>query len=259
MVKNLLLTGANKGLGYAILTATLQTTQDVHVYATARNLDKTPCQNNEKLTWVQVDLTNPKSIQDAQNAIPKTLHAICNNAGIGFGLGFKDTLNTNFWGTKRICDAFLPRLVQGGRVCNIASASGPNYVSRLGNQEEKHLLLDSNVDIDALENLAHKYEKITDYDNAAYGLSKALVNAYTRYLARSHPNLVINSCTPGYLLTDMTRGMGATKPPSEGVKAPLLLLFGEVGDARGWYFGSDGLRSPLDRYRAPGDPPYVED
>lgn len=30
-----------------------------------------------------------------------------------------------------------------------------------------------------------------------YGLSKACVSAYTLVLAKQHPNLKINSCTPG--------------------------------------------------------------
>ena len=32
-------------------------------------------------------------------------------------------------------------------------------------------------------------------------------------------------------------------------------LTGEL-KGNGWYYGSDALRSPIDRYRAPGDPPY---
>ena len=35
------------------------------------------------------------------------------------------------------------------------------------------------------------------------------------------PALQINAMTPGYILTDITRGMGATKPPEEGTKAAI--------------------------------------
>ena len=45
------------------------------------------------------------------------------------------------------------------------------------------------------------------------------------------------------------------KAPSEGAQTPLLLLFGDI-EGSGRYYGSDGERSPLDRYRAPGAPPY---
>ena len=55
-----------------------------------------------------------------------------------------------------------------------------------------------------------------------------------------------------------TAGMGATKRPEDSNchVAPLFLLFGDP-EGNGRYYGSDGVRSPLDCYRGPGDPPYV--
>ena len=93
-------------------------------------------------------------------------------------------------------------------------------------------------------------------NNQVYGFSKACLNVLTRDFADQHPSLRINACTPGFIMTDMTADMGATNPPEMGTIAPLHCLFGEdVGS--GNYFGSDGVRSPLDRYRGPGDPPYL--
>ena len=54
-----------------------------------------------------------------------------------------------------------------------------------------------------------------------YGFSKACLIAYTMILAREYPELKINAITPGYILTDMTEGMGAQKPPEEGTKAAI--------------------------------------
>ena len=45
-------------------------------------------------------------------------------------------------------------------------------------------------------------------------------------------------------------------PPVEGTCSALFLLFEEL-QGSGYYYGSDAVRSPLDRYRAPGDPPYA--
>ena len=61
----------------------------------------------------------------------------------------------------------------------------------------------------------------TDYDGVAYGLSKAFVNVLTQQQAKEHPNLKINAVTPGYILTDLTAGMGATNPPEKGTIAPM--------------------------------------
>ena len=98
-----------------------------------------------------------------------------------------------------------------------------------------------------------------------YGFSKACASLYTLWLARQHPGLLINACTPGYIETDLTRpaaqGRGLSpadlgmKPPEQGTVAILFLLFGEPRGS-GNYYGSDARRSPLDRYRAPGSPEY---
>jgi hypothetical protein len=85
-------------------------------------------------------------------------------------------------------------------------------------------------------------------------------------LAREHPSVRANACTPGFIETDMTRpyaessGKSAAelgmKTPAEGARAPLHLLFGTL-QGNGRYYGSDAKRSPLDRYRAPGSPEYT--
>jgi hypothetical protein len=71
---------------------------------------------------------------------------------------------------------------------------------------------------------------------------------------------------PGFIDTDLTRPYGASagksaaelgmKPPAAGARAPMHLLFGEL-EGSGHYYGSDAQRSPLDRYRSPGSPPYT--
>jgi NAD(P)-dependent dehydrogenase (short-subunit alcohol dehydrogenase family) len=38
----------------------------------------------------------------------------------------------------------------------------------------------------------------------SYGLSKALLNVYTRAHALAAPGLVINACSPGFIVTDLT-------------------------------------------------------
>ena len=103
---------------------------------------------------------------------------------------------------------------------------------------------------------------------SAYGLSKACTNAYTIFLARQCPDLTVNACTPGFIETDLTRPMAVTgdktpsemgmKSPEEGASASVFLLMGNP-EGSGHYYGSDCLRSPIDRYRSPGDPPYTGD
>ena len=95
-----------------------------------------------------------------------------------------------------------------------------------------------------------------------YGASKALINAYTHLHARSDPDLIINSCTPGFIQTDITANMGATNPPSKGAVPPCWAAMDDSTlpkEPTGRYYGSDCIRSPLHVYRGPGEAPYVSD
>jgi NAD(P)-dependent dehydrogenase (short-subunit alcohol dehydrogenase family) len=177
-------------------------------------------------------------------------------------------LNVHTYGPRRVCQAFLPLVDESqGRVVNISSASGPNFVAECS-EERQHLLTKPDVTWDEVEELIEEIVEGNEGGVSAYGFSKACLNAYTIELARENPDLTINACTPGFIETDLTRPWAESrgvapeemgmKPPQEATKAPLHLLFGEPGGS-GWYFGSDAERSPLDRYRSPGDPPYRGD
>ena len=49
--------------------------------------------------------------------------------------------------------------------------------------------------------------------------------------------------------------MGATKPAAEGTLSIKKCIFEDL-EGSGYYFGSDGLRSPLKGMRSPGEPEY---
>ena len=105
----------------------------------------------------------------------------------------------------------------------------------------------------------------------AYGMSKACVNAYTLELAKRYPTLLINSCSPGFIETDLTRPWAekSGKKPDEmgmlpvekGTVAANYLMMGDLeGDIEGYesgrYYGSDGKWSPFHKYRSPGTAVY---
>jgi len=267
-LRRVLVTGGNKGIGRA-LCQQLAADHGFYVLLGSRDagrgeealkaiLEKHPeCQ--DRLEVLPLDVSDDASVKAAAEQVQEkhgassSLYGILNNAGVGFDHSMRRTLEVNTYGAKRVCDNFLPMLDEDGRVVNTASASGPNYISRCSGKERQLL---TNPEI--------TWEELDSFMQAAadeprgrqpYGLSKACLISYTMFLARTHPELKINAMTPGYILTDITRGMGATKPPEEGTKAAIYCLTGEL-DGNGRYYGSDALRSPIDRYRAPGDPPY---
>lgn len=262
----ILVTGANKGIGYAMCKTILESRPDVCVLLGARDqrrgteavkaLAAEVPGSAGRLEFLQIDVTNDSSVKAAAETLAARLGSssqlwgIVNNAGIASG-STNEILNVNVYGVKRVCDAFLPLLDASGRIVNISSGVGPGYV-RKQSAEEQALLCDPDITWEALER--YMKSKGSSASNP-YGLSKAILNAYTMLLARENPNIPINGCSPGYIRTDLTGGGGGL-PPVEGTRAANKLLFTKL-EGNGRYYGSDGLRSPLNLARDPGAPEYT--
>ena len=270
-LRKVLVTGANKGIGKQICARILADVADSFVYLGARDagrgaaavasiIDANPAAAG-RVELLEMDTTDDASVAAAAAKVDGPLHGLCNNAGVGFGRSIEETLAPNYYGAKRVCAHFLPLVDKAdGRVCNIGSASAPNFVSGLGDPSLKAFFTSSETSLEDLEKKLDEYSAAPDYEGVAYGLSKASLHVLTMQLQKAHPSLFINTCSPGYVLTDLTAGMGASKTPEQSNchVAPLHILFGD-DVAHGWYYGSDAVRSPLDIYRGPGEPPYESD
>jgi len=285
-MRRILVTGANKGIGLAIVEAILGLDADTFVYLGSRDLERgreaaaglarDHADYKSRIEVVALDVADDRSVVDAAKRVAK-LYAIVNNAGIGSGSGdLAAVFETNTLGVRRVCEMFLPLLdSKAGRIVNVTSAAGPSFVATCS-PERQRFFLDEQMTwprlrafIDECLAMAGDEAAFTAKglgDGSAYGLSKACTNTYTLILAREHPSVRVNACTPGFIATDMTRQYAESqrkspaelgmKPPTEGAKAPMHLLFGEL-EGNGRYYGSDAKRSPLDRYRAPGSPAYT--
>lgn len=235
-----------------------------------------------------LDVTDPASVAAAAAALGDApLYAVVNNAGV-WGTP-ADTLATNLFGLAAVTDALAPRLQAGGRVVHVSSGVAPSFVSKCAPHRARALttpaaspgevLRAAREYLGALQAapadggaaLAALGYPSADGDDpaasqAAYGASKAFVNALT--LAQAAPlgaaGVAVNACSPGFIATDMTARFFTGKTPAEAGALPPAaatrvvthLLFGD-GVGAGRYYGSDAKRSPLDRYRAPGEPEYT--
>jgi NAD(P)-dependent dehydrogenase (short-subunit alcohol dehydrogenase family) len=292
-MRRILVTGANKGIGLAIVTAILDEHDDTFVFLGSRDPARGQAAREglveahptwaERLEALELDVTSDASVSAAAHRIAARfpaevtpLYAVVNNAGIGLGSSEpRAVLEVNTHGVRRVSEAFLPLLrPSDGRIVNITSASGPSFVRTCSRQRQR-LFVDPEVTWPQLGAFIEEYLSLDGSeafaatglgDGDPYGFSKACTNAYTVLLAREHPNLRINACTPGFIETDLTRPYAESagkapkdlgmKPPAAGARAPMFLLFGDP-EGNGRYYGSDAQRSPLDRYRAPGSEPYT--
>ncbi|XVE59752.1 hypothetical protein DITRI_Ditri05aG0072600 [Diplodiscus trichospermus] len=156
-------------------------------------------------------------------------------------------LNTNYYGVQRLTQTLLPLLQlssSGARIVNVSSLR--SELQRIPSASIRSELGD-------IENLAE--EKLNDIlqrflkdfkENAleangwsimlpAYGISKAVLNAYTRILARRYPNMRINCVHPGYVDTDINWHTGQITT-EEGAKGPVKCALIPDGGPTGCYF-----------------------
>lgn len=91
----------------------------------------------------------------------------------------------------------------------------------------------------------------------------------TMQQAQALKPVLVNACSPGFIVTDLTNHMmlaygkspaeAGALPPAQGTVAIDFLLFDESVCGGGLYYGSDAKRSPLHAYRSPGTAPYTGD
>jgi len=260
--KSILVTGGNAGIGLA-LCKQLVIDHKCFVYMGTRNLqrgetglktivDAHPEAKNS-IELVQIDVSSDASVTAAANALKSKgvqLYALVNNAGVGLKSS-GDVLNTNFYGPKRVSDAILPLIdAKQGRIVNVSSGAASMFL-RTQSSEVKTAFSEP-TSWDQL-NAAVQAAK-SGASMGGYGLSKAGLTAYTILQARANPKIICTSLSPGFIATKLTAGWGAKLTPEQGTVSLRKCLFGNV--VSGYYYGSDGLRSPLTVTRDPGMPEY---
>ena len=140
MTKVAIVTGSNKGIGYAIVKG-LSKIFDGDLYLTSRNEERgmaaVKALSEEGITvlYHQLDIGEEASvIKFAADMKEKYggIDILVNNAGIAFkndatdpiAVQAKVTLQTNYFDTKRACDHLFPLLRTGSRVVNVSSSCG---------------------------------------------------------------------------------------------------------------------------------------
>ena len=132
----------------------------------------------------------------------------------------------------------------GGRLVNISSLLcklQPKYSESLQEAfREVHSIPDLTYLMGAFEwSVANGSCEEDGWPRSAYAVSKTGVSALTRFIARSRQcrvqGVLLNSCCPGYVDTDMTKGRGR-KTVDEGARTPVKLAIGDIGDRSGEFW-----------------------
>lgn len=235
-MKNVLITGANKSIGYEAARQLLQ--KDYYVYLGSRDeqkgqqaVDQLKSEGYANVELLVIDVDSPDSIKTARQMLGQktgVLDVLINNAGISGGLPqpaigtdgsvFRQVFNTNFFGVVDTTQAFIDLLKQAAepRIVNVTSGLGS-------------LTLHSDP--------AWKYYQVK---TACYGPSKAALNAYTIVLAyelRDTP-FKVNAVDPGYTATDFNHHSGPGSVPDAAARLVKAATLGPDGPT-GQFFSDD--------------------
>ncbi|XP_036983097.2 carbonyl reductase [NADPH] 1 [Artibeus jamaicensis] len=246
-----LVTGANKGIGFAIARDLCrQFSGDVILTArdAARGQAAVQQLQAEGLSprFHQLDIDDLQSIRALRDFLRKEyggLDVLINNAGIAFKVNdptpfhiqAEVTMKTNFFGTQDVCTELLPLMKPQGRVVNVSSTVSLRALKNCSPELQQKFRSDT-ISEEELVRLMNKFVEDTKegvhekegWPSTAYGVSKIGVTVLSRIHARKlsehrgGDKILLNACCPGWVRTDLA-GPKATKSPEEGAETPVYL------------------------------------
>jgi NAD(P)-dependent dehydrogenase (short-subunit alcohol dehydrogenase family) len=204
-MKTVLITGANKGIGFETAKQLAQLGYFVYLGSrdNIRGLDavnKLKALGISNIEPIEIDVTNIDSIKKAKQELETkigTLDILINNAGIAGELpqnistgsieNLRKIFETNFFGAVQTTQQFISLLKKSDEPIIV------NVSSELGSLTVHSNTQNPNYGI---------------YD--AYSCSKTALNAFTVMLANEmrNTNFKINSVSPGYTATDLNQHQG---------------------------------------------------
>jgi NAD(P)-dependent dehydrogenase (short-subunit alcohol dehydrogenase family) len=237
-MKTVLITGANKSIGFETARQLLQ--QGYYVYLGCRDITKgqeaagqLQSEGLNSVEPIEIDVNQMESVKAARKVLGQkitVLDALINNAGIGGAMPqtpletdtseFKNVFETNFYGVIEVTQAFIDLLKASPepRIVNVTSGLGS--LSLHNDPAWKHYAVKP----------------------AAYVASKAALNAYTIVLAYDLRNtpFKVNAVDPGYTATDFNNHSGPGTVPDAAARVVKAAVLGPDGPT-GQFFSDDNM------------------
>jgi NAD(P)-dependent dehydrogenase (short-subunit alcohol dehydrogenase family) len=233
--RNIIVTGANRGIGAAIVRELLKHKVG-KVYAAARKIDSLPDFGDKRVVPLALDITNEAQVKAAADKA-KDVHVVINNAGVATFNSIADSpaadiavdMNVNYYGTLAVTRAFVPVLQKNGQglIANVASVVSLAPVPAIG----------------------------------GYSASKAALHSATQTLRTelSTRGIKVSGVYPGPIDTDMAKDFPMEKASAESTAQAIVkgLLEGRdyiFPDPMSEQFGQLWLADPVGAEKAMAQP-----
>jgi NAD(P)-dependent dehydrogenase (short-subunit alcohol dehydrogenase family) len=223
MARTVLVTGANRGIGFEAARQLARAGLDLVLSARDRDAGEEAAERlRDKgldVRCEQLDVSSDESVRACARRLDAdgvAVDVLVNNAGVLRSGGIldvdddlvRDTLEVNLLGPLRTARAFLPGMIERGygRVVNVSSGAG-------------------------------SLTEATPY-TPAYSISKAALNMLTRHLAfaaEGSGDVKVNAMCPGWVRTDMGGG-AAPRSAEEGADTIVWLATLPAGGPTNGFF-----------------------
>jgi NAD(P)-dependent dehydrogenase (short-subunit alcohol dehydrogenase family) len=226
-MKKVLITGANKSIGFETARRLLQ--EGYYVYLGSRELyngqqavEKLKAEGLNEVEAIQLDVTDQQSVSAARMEIGKkteVLDALINNAGINGGMPqnaleldvntMNEVFNVNLYGAVRVTQAFMDLLQKS---------------------EQPRIVMVSSLSASMVLNNDPSW-KYYSHKGAMYQPSKAALNMFTINLAYELRDTAfkVNAVDPGFVATDFNNHRGTGSVAEAGMRIAKYALIAEDG------------------------------
>ncbi|XP_026325607.1 carbonyl reductase [NADPH] 1-like [Hyposmocoma kahamanoa] len=265
-------TGSNKGIGFAIVKGLLRRYDGV-VYLTSRSEERgrTAVSQLKELglnpEYHQLDVTDRESVLRFREHIKRShggIDILINNAAIANSAQLynsheenEEIININYKSILTIQELLFPLVRNNGRILNISSDCGhlsnvrnKYWIERLSRQDMTVNDINEFVEwfLKESRNGTFKKEELADDATAAaYRVAKVALSALTMLQQNelAARNISVNSMHPGLVRTDMTQGVGFYSA-DQAAETPIYLVLDAPQNLKGAYVWFD--RKVLDWY-----------
>lgn len=264
-----LVTGANRGIGYEAVKYLSQQLPHAKVLLSSRSVDsgyaavkkmqvEVPDHDFSNVEVIQLDITDSESLAAAVETVLRKfgqLTDLLHNTGIADVKGDLHTpeiLDVNVRCAKDTVESFLPIIpAKTGRISLVSSQVGAWYAAAADPEIQVRLNDVSKNDYNTIAKLINDWIAFSqgesselnwnppnDMLSSAYGVSKALITAWVRHFAQTETKVPIAIVCPGYCQTELTGGQGS-RSAAQGAYSVAWPLLNEFNSGHFYQDGND--------------------